>query len=193
MRHKHSMLGHDYTYLEFHLHGGGPLMSSSLVERRQVWEGRSRGDPIGNRCGYCAIVSPVDNEMIVVGGLCILRRGFCRRFWWWSIWSCPLNAWSFGFRLDFGPSIAGSRPGDSGRGGGSGVLPVHFSDESLEFIVLCSGNITFSQVTCFVETVAETFSADEPVGAHECLVVPFRAVLRASPSKIFLPVFVTLH
>ncbi len=48
-------------------------------------------------------------------------------------------------------------------------------------------------MTCFVETVAETFSADEPAGAHECLVVPFRAVLRASPSKIFLPVFAILY
>jgi hypothetical protein len=98
----------------------------------------------------------------------------------------------FGLRLVFWPSIARSQPGDSGQGGGSGVLPVHFSNDSLEFILLCGGNITFSHVTCFVEAVAE-FSMDEPVGAHECLVVPFRAALRALPSKIFLPVFAIRH
>jgi hypothetical protein len=83
MRHKRSPLGHDYTYLEFHLREGGPLMSSLLVEWRQVWEGRSWGG--SNRQPRWILFHrfPSGQQddrhwgIVHLGG-----GGFCRRFWW---------------------------------------------------------------------------------------------------------------
>ena len=95
-------------------------------------------------------------------------------------------------QLCVGPSIAKSRPGESGRGGGE-VLPANLFEIFLEFSALCLGNGTCSYLACLDVAVNKAFTADPPAGAHEDGVVPLGAIRQAFSCKILPPVFAFLY
>ncbi len=47
------------------------------------------GNPIGNRRGDVAVVSPANNEVVIAGELHIVRGWFCGNNWRMT-WSCHL-------------------------------------------------------------------------------------------------------
>jgi hypothetical protein len=180
------------TYLEF----VGMLHS---LQYFPCWtSGGGRGavvvgeNPIGDRPGDVAIVSPANNEMVIIGELHIAGGRFCGNNWW-KMWSCnPLGVGGFVGWLFFGPGIIKSRPGKSGRRGG-GVLLANFFKVGLEFIALCLGNGARPHMTSLVVAANKAFGADVPAGAHGGGFIPLGTIPCAFPCKIMVPNLALFH
>ena len=149
-------------------------------------------DPGGDGCGDGAVVSPTNDEAVVVGGGRIDGGSVGRADRWTTGSCCPWGLWGFVGRLFFGPGVAKPRPGKSSRGGRF-VLPANFGDVGQEFILLRLRDGGRSNVTGFVVAVDKAFAADVPASAHKGGVVPLGVILGALAGKMLLPVFAVLQ
>ncbi len=180
------------NYLEFCWHVAFPSMSALLDEWWQGGEVVIRGNPIGNRRGDVAVISPANNEVVVNGELHIAGEWFCGNNQRMT-WSCPpFGVGGFVRWLFFGPDIAESRFGKSGQRGG-GVLSANFVEVGLESSVLRVGNGASPCMTGLVVAVDKAFSMDVPSGAHEGCFIPLGTIPCAFPYKITLPNLAFFH